>query len=64
MPAAAPIRKDVVAKSGDKWAAAPETLVTNGPFRVTEMVKNDHITVVRNPHYWGAEADARPRSTS
>ena len=55
MPAGAPVRKDVVAKSGDKWATAPETLLTNGPFRVTEMVKNDHITVQRNPGYWGAK---------
>ena len=53
MPAAAPIRKDVVAKGGDKWATAPETFVTNGPYRVTEMVKNDHIRVERNPSYWG-----------
>lgn len=53
MPAAAPIRKDVVTKSGDKWATAPETLVTNGPYRVTEMVTNDHIRVERNPSYWG-----------
>ena len=54
MPAGAPIRKDVVSKSGDKWASSPETLVTNGPFKVTEMVPNDHLTVVPNTHYWGA----------
>src|SRR5256886_8090417 len=53
MPASAPIRKDVVATSGDKWATAPETFVTNGPYRVTEMVKNDHIRGERNPNYWG-----------
>jgi oligopeptide transport system substrate-binding protein len=53
MPAGAPIRKDVVAKSGDKWAAAPETLITNGPFKVTEMVANDHLKVVPSTHYWG-----------
>src|ERR1700730_6978166 len=55
MPAGAPIRKDVVAKSGDsKWASAPESLVTNGPFKVAEMVANDHLKVVPNTHYWGA----------
>ena len=54
MPAAAPIRQDVVKKNGDKWAASPDTLITNGPFKVSEMVANDHITVVPNPHYWGA----------
>jgi len=55
MPAAAPVRQDIVKKSGDKWAASPETLITNGPFKVSEMVPNDHITVVPNPHYWGAK---------
>ena len=54
LPAGAPIRQDVVQKSGDKWAAVPATLVTNGPFKPTEMVSGDHITVARNPYYWGA----------
>ena len=53
MPAGAPIRKDVVATNGDKWATSPDTLVTNGPFKVTDMAKNDHIRVERNPNYWG-----------
>jgi oligopeptide transport system substrate-binding protein len=56
MPAGAPIKKDVVAKSGDRWATSPDTFVTNGPFRVTEMVKNDHIRAERNPYYWGGKA--------
>jgi oligopeptide transport system substrate-binding protein len=55
MPAAAPVRQDIVKKSGDKWAASPDTLITNGPFKVTEMVSYDHIKVVPNPHYWGAK---------
>jgi oligopeptide transport system substrate-binding protein len=54
LPAGAPIRQDVLAKSADKWATAPETFVTNGPFKMTDMVQNDHIRVVRNPYYWGA----------
>jgi oligopeptide transport system substrate-binding protein len=55
MPAGAPIREDTVAKNGDKWATSPDTLVTNGPFKVAEMVTNDHITVVPNSHYWGTK---------
>jgi oligopeptide transport system substrate-binding protein len=55
MPAGSPIRKDVVTRSGDaKWAGTPDSLVTNGPFKVTEMVANDHLKVVPNTHYWGA----------
>ncbi len=55
MPAAAPIRQDLVKKNGDKWAASPDTLITNGPFKVSEMVAKDHITVIPNLHYWGAK---------
>ena len=54
MPAGAPIRQDIVRKSGDKWATSPDTLLTNGPFKVAQMVPNDHLNVVPNPHYWGA----------
>ncbi len=55
MPAGGPIRQDIVAKYADKWASSPDSLVTNGPFRITEMVPNVHLTVVPNPHYWGAK---------
>ena len=53
LPAAAPIRQDLVQKNGDKWATSPATYLTNGPFRVTEMVDKDHIKVEPNPDYWG-----------
>ena len=49
------MQRDIVTKNGDKWAASPDTLMTNGPFKVSEMVKNDHIKVVRNPYYWGSK---------
>ncbi|HYM96176.1 MAG TPA: peptide ABC transporter substrate-binding protein [Candidatus Sulfotelmatobacter sp.] len=55
MPAGAPVRQDVITKSPDKWAASPDTLMTNGPFKVTEMANSDHIRVVPNPDYWGAK---------
>ena len=54
MPAGAPIRQDIVKEFGDKWATSPDTLLTNGPFKVAQMVPNDHLNVVPNPHYWGA----------
>lgn len=53
LPAAAPIRQDVVQKNGDKWATSPDTFLTNGPFKVTEMADKDHIKLEPNPDYWG-----------
>jgi oligopeptide transport system substrate-binding protein len=53
MPAGAPIRRDVVSRLSNQWAASPDSLLTNGPFKVTEMIANDHLTVVPNTHYWG-----------
>jgi oligopeptide transport system substrate-binding protein len=53
MPSGAPISRDVVKAAGDKWATSPDTLVTNGPFKVAEMATGDHIKVIQNPHYWG-----------
>ncbi len=59
LPAGGPIPKAVVEKSGDRWGADPSTLVTNGPFKVTEVVKNDHIRVERNPFYWAGKPTLR-----
>jgi oligopeptide transport system substrate-binding protein len=50
----APVRKDVVDQYGsDKWATSPTSLITNGQFKVSEMVSKDHITLVPNTFYWG-----------
>jgi oligopeptide transport system substrate-binding protein len=50
----APVRKDVVDQYGsDKWATSPTSLITNGQYKVSEMVSKDHITVVPNTYYWG-----------
>ena len=50
----APVRKDVVDQYGsDKWATAPTSLITNGQYKVSEMVSKDHLTLVPNQYYWG-----------
>ncbi|HYY46336.1 MAG TPA: peptide ABC transporter substrate-binding protein [Candidatus Angelobacter sp.] len=50
----APIRKDIVEKYGsDKWATVPSQVIGNGPFKISEQVPKDHITLVPNPNYWG-----------
>lgn len=50
----APIRQDIVDQFGsDTWAGDPETLITNGPFQVTEIGQTE-TTMVANPHYWNS----------
>jgi oligopeptide transport system substrate-binding protein len=62
----APVRKDVVEKSGkdaaggDQWAAvspsAPRQVVGNGLFKLSEVVGKDHVTLVPNTSYAGSQA--------
>jgi len=48
------VRKDVVDQDGsDKWATAANSLITNGQYKVSELVSKDHITLVPNTNYWG-----------
>ena len=54
----APVRQDIIDKYGsDKWGAVsadtPKTLVSNGAFMVSELVPQDHVTLVPNPHWTG-----------
>ena len=55
MPQAAPIREDVVKANGDKWSLAPDTSMSSGPFRLSEVTP-EHITLAPNPHYAGQKA--------
>ncbi len=59
MPSGSPIRQDVVTANGDQWSGSPETLLSNGPFKVSEMVANDHLTLVPNPDYWGPKPELK-----
>lgn len=51
-----PVQEATVEANGDKWATAPETYVSNGPFYVTEWVPGSHIVMSKNPNYWNADA--------
>jgi oligopeptide transport system substrate-binding protein len=60
-----PVRKDIVAKYGkdssgnDKWGAvapaAPQTVVGNGLYKISEDVPKDHVTLVANSSYSGSQ---------
>jgi oligopeptide transport system substrate-binding protein len=62
---ASPIRKDVVESAAggtfastdttkpETWANSATTIIGNGPFKISEIVSKDHVTLVPNPNYWG-----------
>lgn len=47
-----PVRQDLIEAKGDAWTEAG-TLIGNGPWKLSEWVHNDHITMVPNENYWG-----------
>ncbi len=50
-----PIREDIVTQYGATWTEPPH-YIGNGPFIMTEWVHSDHITMIKNPNYWGDKA--------
>ncbi|HYY88185.1 MAG TPA: peptide ABC transporter substrate-binding protein, partial [Chloroflexota bacterium] len=50
-----PLRQDIIDKAGEPWAQDPSTYVGNGPFKMSEWVHQDHITLVPNPNYAGSK---------
>ena len=48
------VPQHVVELHGDRWMD-PENVVTNGAYVLKEWVPNDHIQLVRNPHFYDAE---------
>jgi oligopeptide transport system substrate-binding protein len=61
---AVPIRKDIVEKAAggafpssdttkaEAWANSAATIVGNGPYKISEIVSKDHVTLVPNTNYW------------
>jgi len=55
-----PVHPPSVARHGDAFARAGNS-VTNGPYRLREVVPNDRITLERNPHFHAAATVAIPQ---
>jgi oligopeptide transport system substrate-binding protein len=49
-----PLHRATVERWGDDWVR-PEHMVSNGPFRLTEVVIGNRITLTKNPQYWAAD---------
>ncbi|MGE3272345.1 MAG: peptide ABC transporter substrate-binding protein [Chloroflexota bacterium] len=47
-----PLRQDTIEANGDRWTE-PGTLISNGPYTLTEWVHETRIVLDRNERYWG-----------
>ncbi|PTX61780.1 oligopeptide transport system substrate-binding protein [Melghirimyces profundicolus] len=48
-----PVPVDQVKKHPEKWAGNPDTLLSNGAYRLTEWKHDEELTAVKNPRYHG-----------
>jgi len=47
-----PIRKDIIAKFGDKWTK-PENMIVLGAFKLSDWKHDSKVSLVPNPNYYG-----------
>jgi len=56
MPCFYPVKQELVEKFGDQYALSADSMLTNGPFTVTEYLVDQSIKMVPNENYWNREA--------
>jgi oligopeptide transport system substrate-binding protein len=47
------------ATKAEAWAQHLGTIIGNGPFKISEIVGKDHVTLVGNANYWGSAPKLR-----
>lgn len=50
-----PVRLDVIEAGGENWKTDYTAQVFNGPFIITDWVRESSMTLVKNENYWDAE---------
>jgi len=51
-----PVQEASVVEFGEKFATAPEFMVSSGPFKVETWMQEQRLDMVKNDQYWDAEA--------
>lgn len=51
-----PVQEAKVVELGEKFATAPEYMVSSGPFKVETWMPEQKLNMVKNDQYWDAEA--------
>jgi oligopeptide transport system substrate-binding protein len=47
-----PLREDFINKAKDKYASSPDTILSNGPFRLVNWVHGASLRLEKNKQYW------------
>lgn len=55
MPGYAPIQKEAGEANQDLYGTEASTIVSSGPFMITDWTHDSSITLVKNPNYWDSE---------
>jgi oligopeptide transport system substrate-binding protein len=50
-----PVRQDFYESTHGRYGADADTLLYNGPFRITNWVHGAHLRMEKNPYYWDAD---------
>jgi len=50
-----PVRQDFYESTHGRYGADADTLLYDGPFRITTWVHGAHLRMEKNPYYWDAE---------
>jgi oligopeptide transport system substrate-binding protein len=50
-----PIREDFYEASDGRYGADADTMLYNGPFRITKWVHGAHLRMEKNPYYWDGD---------
>lgn len=50
-----PVRLDMIEAGGENWATDYTKQVYSGPFMIQDWIKENSMTLVKNPNYWDAE---------
>ena len=51
-----PVKEEMVEANGNAYGAEYETIVSNGPFTVTEWVHDSELVLTKNENYWNKDA--------
>ena len=50
-----PVQEKTIKENGDTWSSSTDTLISNGPFYISEWEPDSYIIISKNPNYWNAD---------